>query len=264
MARNRSWRFAPGSLDYPLVVAHRGGAGLAPENTLAAFRMALEVGADAIELDVRLTRDGRVAVIHDRTVDRTTGGRGPVGSYTLAELKALDAGSWFGPQYLGERVPTLEEVFDAVPGDFPVYVEMKARGPGAWPLVKSVAGIIRGRGRWDGTMVASFNPVPMALLRAMEPRIVRGYIWSSHHPLPLRARWMCPLVNPHWFAPDRGSLDTGWLARFHAQGKRVAAWDLDVGADMRELREMGLDAAVTDRPDILARQKSGLLQERRT
>ena len=107
MARNRSWRFAPGSLDYPLVVAHRGGAGLAPENTLAAFRMALEVGADAIELDVRLTRDGRVAVIHDRTVDRTTGGRGPVGSYTLAELKALDAGSWFGPQYLGERVPTL-------------------------------------------------------------------------------------------------------------------------------------------------------------
>ena len=242
------------------MVAHRGGAGLAPENTLAAFRRALAVGADAIELDVRLTRDRHVVVIHDRNLERTTTGHGPVGAHTLKDMKRLDAGSWYGPQFSGEQVPALIEVFEALPLHFPVYVEIKARGPGAAPLAMGVINIIRRYGRWESTMVASFNPLAMAFVRATEPRIIRGYIWSGRHPLPLRARWLSPMVQPHWLAPDRRTLTPELLSRFHSQGKPVAAWDLDVCTDMRRLGEIGLDAAVTDHPESLVRQKHGMTQ----
>ena len=238
-----------------MVVAHRGGGGLAPENTMAAFHLALKVGADAIELDVRLTRDGHVVVFHDRWVHRTTTGTGTVGSHTLGELRSLDAGAWYGPEFHGERIPTLEEVFGTLPVNLPIYVEMKARGHGAWPLVKKVAALVRRHRRWDSTLVASFNPIAMAFLRAQEPRIVRGYISSSGHPLPLRARWLSPLVNPHWYAPDRRTLTPGLLARFHAQGKSVAGSDLDAGTDMSQLKQIGLDAVVSDHPEALVRQK---------
>ena len=247
-------------MEYPLVIAHRGARGLAPENTMAAFQGAVDVGADAIELDVRLTKDGHVVVIHDRRLERTTTGRGNVGSCTLGELKSLDAGSWFDPGFRGERIPTLEEVFNALPGEFPIYVEMKARGHGAWPLASEVIGLVGRYSRWNSTMVASFNPLAMAYVRTAEPRIIRGYIWSSRHPLPLRARWLSPLVNPHWLAPDRRTLTEGVLVKAHALGRAVAAWDMDASADMRRLKEMGLDAAVTDHPEALLRQRSALIQ----
>ena len=252
-----SWRIGPGSRQYPLVIAHRGGADLAPENTLAALRNAVALGADAAEIDVRLSRDGEAVLMHDRRVDRTTTGTGVVGTLTLEQLRALDAGSWFGPQFVGEPVPSLEEVFQALPADFKVYVEMKARGPACWALARRVVGIIRRCRRWDSAMVASFNPMAMALVRALDPRIVRGYIWSGDHPMPLRARWLSPLVDPLWYAPDRRTLTPRLLSRLHSMGKPVAAWDLDTGTDMEQLREMGLDGAVTDRPDVLLRQKLG-------
>ena len=256
MGKIGSWRINPRSHGYPLVIAHRGASGLAPENTLAAFHKTLEVGADGIELDVRLTRDGRVVVIHDRRLERTTEGKGPVGTYTLAELKSLDAGSWFGPEFSDERVHTLDEVFDVMPPELLIYVELKARGHGAWPLAKKVLNIIRRYDRWEATLVASFNPVAMALLRVAEPRIIRGYIWSRYHPLPLRARWFSPLVKPHWLAPDRGSITPALLDRFHAQGKPVAAWDVDTGTDMNDVIKMGVDAVVTDHPEVFAGQRS--------
>ncbi len=234
-----------------MVIAHRGNSSVAPENTMAAFHKALEVGADAIEMDVRLTRDGSVVVMHDRRLDRTTTGNGPVGTYTLKELKSLDAGAWFGTKFQAERVPTLEEVFETLPGDFPLYVELKARGHGAWPLVKKTVDITRKHQRWDSTMVASFNPLAVAFLRALEPRIIRGYIWSQTHPLPLRARWLIPLAQPHWMAPDRRTLTSELLSRCHAMGRPVAAWDIDGHADMKQLKDMGLEGVVTNYPEAL-------------
>ena len=255
MRRISTWKVVPGSLEYPLVIAHRGGAGLAPENTLTAFRNAIAVGADGVELDARLSRDGQVVVIHDRRLDRTTTGRGPVGTYTVKELKRLDAGSWFGLQFEREQVPTLEEVFEELPQQLLLYVDLKVRGHGAWPLAVKVAEIIRRHSRWESTMVASFNPLSTAILRGFEPRVFRGYTWSRKHPLPLRARWLGPLVTPHWFTPDRGTFTRESLVSFHDQGKPVLAWDLDAGTDMKKLKGMRLDAVVTDYPDVLIRQK---------
>ena len=251
-----------GSLKSPMVIAHRGGASLAPENTLAAFRNALEVGADAVELDVRLTRDRRVAVFHDRRVDRTTTGTGVVGSHTLAELKSLDAGSWFSAQFEGETVPSLEEVFEALPPDFPIFVEMKAKGPAARLLVPKVVDLVREYGRWESTKVASFNPAALVHLRLIEPRIIRGYIWSGAHPLPLLARLMSPLVKPYWLAPAVNALTPSLVARFHARGNPVSVWDVGTGKDLEELMELGLDGIVTDYPDTYAARRPGTPQRR--
>ena len=255
MGEISTWKISPGSLERPLVIAHRGCSSLAPENTMAAFREALELGADAVEVDVRLTRDGHVVVMHDRRLDRTTTGNGPVGRHTLRELKELDAGSWFDRRFIGERVPTLDEVFDEIPRKFPLYVEMKVRGFGAGTLVRRVVDIIRQRDRWDSTMVASFNPVAMAIARFLEPRTVRGYIWSANHPLPLRARWLSALVRPLWMAPDRNTFTWGMLDRFHHRGNLVAARDVDVVTDMAQMKEIGLDAVVTDHPEDLVAKK---------
>ena len=247
-------------MSYPLVLAHRGANNLAPENTLSAFSKALEVGADGLEMDVRLTKDGEVAVIHDRLVDRTTTGRGPVGTYTLKELKSLDAGSWYGSQFSRKQVPTLDEVFQAFPNDTLVYVEMKVRGHGAWALVSRVIDVIRRHQRWESTMVASFNPIALIMLRLAEPRIIRGYIWSANHPLPMRARWLSPLARPRWYAPDRSSFTPKLLAKLHSRGNLVAAWDIDASGHTNGLMKLGLDAVVTDQADILARQKLELIQ----
>ncbi|GIT43944.1 MAG: hypothetical protein Ct9H300mP11_18800 [Chloroflexota bacterium] len=104
-----SWDFPAGSLDLPLVIAHRGDNTNAPENTISAFKKALDLGADGIELDVRLTKDGKLVVIHDRTVDRTTNGTGLGNHHTQEEILRLDAGSWFTSEFAGENPPTLDE-----------------------------------------------------------------------------------------------------------------------------------------------------------
>ena len=125
------------------VVGHRGASGYAPENTLAAFRRAVELGATFIETDLQLSRDARFIAIHDATLDRTTTARGPVQALTLAELRELDAGSWFGPAFAGERIPTLEEILEfARHSDVALCLELKPGG--AWVSGHALVGALRG------------------------------------------------------------------------------------------------------------------------
>ncbi|MEE9286188.1 MAG: glycerophosphodiester phosphodiesterase family protein [Dehalococcoidia bacterium] len=256
------WPVAPGSRDVPLIIAHRGFSAAAPENTLQAFQLALDAGADGVELDVRLTRDRRVAVFHDRRVDRTTSARGPVGTFTLAQLQSLDVGSWFDPRFKGARAVTLEEVFDALPHDFLVNVELKVRGLGVNALASRVVEIVRRCRRFDSTVVASFNPLALALVARMEPRIIRGYAWNRRHPLPLRRRWFVPLGRPRWMDPDLMTFTPALLDTLHRQGRPVMAWDVDTGQDLRSLCAMRLDAIVTDDPGQWVRLREQLLRER--
>ena len=119
-----------------MVVAHRGFSGAAPENTLAAFRMAIEAGSDMIELDVHLSKDGKVVVIHDETQERTTNGQGRVADRPLKEIKGLDAGSWFSPPFAGERIPTLQEVLSLAQGKVPVNIEIKNPTHGKYDITE--------------------------------------------------------------------------------------------------------------------------------
>ena len=252
------WRIAPGALECPLVIAHRGGAGAAPENTLAAFRHALETGCDGVELDVRLTRDKEAVVIHDRRLERTTDGSGFVGAHTMDQLRELDAGAWFSSECAGEKPPSLDEVFRELPDDFLIYVEIKAWGPSVRPLTRRVVELVRSHRRLETTMVASFNPAVLLCLRMMDSCIVRGCIYSARQPLPLRRRWMSPLTDPHWYAPAQGSIDEPTVRSHQADGRAVAVWDLDTEEDMEAPAKWGVDAVVTDYPGLYMERMSRL------
>lgn len=148
----------------PEVIAHRGASGEAPENTLAAFRRAAELGAHMIELDVQLSRDGEAVVVHDDTVDRTTNGRGVVANLDLADLRTLDAGAWFSPTFAGERVPTLAEVLDTVP--LRVNVELKSGGGDA--LAQRVYDTVRNAGALARVVFSSFEDDAIMRLRGLD------------------------------------------------------------------------------------------------
>ncbi len=256
-----TWDIAPGSQRLPLIIAHRGDLSRAPENTLPAFQRAWEAGADGVELDVRLTKDGQLVVFHDRNLDRTSNGTGPVNHCALAEIQSLDVGSWFAPEFRGETAPTLDEVFESLPRDYLINVEIKVVVRGMRQIAGLVAETIRRHARWNSTLVASFNPLALYHLRQLEPRIYRGYIWSKRHPFPIRSRCFSPLVSAHWYDPANDSYNRKLHRRVQHKGARMMAWDLDFGRDMEAMASVRLEAAVTDcliqmveRKQALARQ----------
>ena len=240
------WDFHPGSLHLPLVIAHRGDSTNAPENTIPAFTKALELGADGIELDVRLTKDEKLVVIHDRFLDRTTTGTGLVNHHSLEAVLSLDAGSWFSPEFAGENPPTLDDVFEALPANCLINVEMKSIMKGMKLIARRVAEVVRRHARWDSTLVASFNPISLWELRKIEPSIIRGYIWSKRHPFPIRSRIFSPLVKANWYDPANDSYNPSLHQRFRSGGARVLAWDLDFDRDLARMAIVRLEAFVTD------------------
>ena len=259
--RATSWGFPPGSRPLPLVIAHRGDLSRAPENTLPAFQRALEAGADGVELDVRLTRDGQLVVFHDRNLDRTSNGTGPVNHSTFAEIRSLDVGSWFAPEFQGETAPTLDEVFETLPPDYLINVEMKVVMRGTKQIARLVADTVRRHARWDSTLVASFNPIALYHLRRREPRIHRGYIWSKRHPFPIRSRCFSPLVSAHWYDPANDSYNPRLHRSVQRRGVRMLAWDLDFHRDMQAMASVRLDATVTDALTQMVQQKQSLAQQ---
>ena len=256
-----TWAINPGSQRLPLVIAHRGDHSAAPENTLPAFQRALSAGADGVELDVRLTRDGQLVVFHDYRLDRTSDGQGRVMDRSLAEVRSLDVGSWFGPDFKSEIAPTLDEVFELLPQDFLINVELKVVLKGMKQIAHLVAETIARHGRWASTLVASFNPVALYHLRRFEPRIARGYIWSKRHPFPIRARWLSPLVEADWYDPANDSYSLKLHQRFQRRGQRVLAWDLDFGCDLEAMASARLEAVVTDRLAETVEQKRELADQ---
>jgi glycerophosphoryl diester phosphodiesterase len=159
-----------------MVIAHRGASAYAPENTLAAFDLALHLGCRHLELDVDVTSDGHIVVMHDDTVDRTTNGTGPVGSQTLAELRALDAGAWFGTQFAGERIPTFVEVLERYQGRVHLHTEIKGRAP---HLASGTADLVRQYGMEDHVTVTSFQQPRLAEIRAYAPELPTGWLVSE-------------------------------------------------------------------------------------
>ena len=241
------WMFDPGSLDFPLVIAHRGAHSAHPENSIAAFQAALALGADGVELDVRLTADGQVAAVHDRAVEVGNGRRAVVGRMGLAEINEMRAGAGLS------TLPTLEAVFDALPSSFLVDVELKVRSPRVGALTTGVVEAIRANGRLETTLVKSYSPLAVRRLRTRYPDVTRGYVWGRSHPWPMRTRRFRTVPDAHWLAPSEDSYDRGLLEGFHVRGRRVLAWDVDM-ADPKDLT--GIDGVMTDDPGRLVRLKA--------
>ncbi len=237
----------------PLVVAHRGASGEAPENTLPAFELARAQGADAIELAVRVTADGHFVVIHDAAVDRTTNGRGEVAALTLAEIKALDAGSWFDPAFAGTQVPTLVEVLEWAGGAVDLCLELKTPFPdrALAELLRVVGGYPRGR-----LLFASFEWRLMRRLKLLAPWARVGLIWGRAAPAdPFGFALRLGRANLH---PNVALVDGPFVQKAHRLGLAVFVWTVN-GPDLAvALAAMGVDGIVTDYPARIRAALPGL------
>jgi glycerophosphoryl diester phosphodiesterase len=245
----------------PLLFAHRGGAALAPENTMAAFVQAVERwGADVLETDVRLSGDGEIVVIHDATVDRTTDGTGRVSEMTWDELQELDAGYRFTDaegahafRGRGVRIPRFEELLDALPG---VRINVDAKAPeAARPLVE----LLHRRGEESRVLMASeFEETRgdrlgyRGPISATRKQITRFYLFSR---LPFDLPWTPPTdaLQVPWRWDGRQVTTERFVRRAHRRNIPVHVWTVDDPALMRTLLAWGVDGIQTDRPDLLAR-----------
>jgi glycerophosphoryl diester phosphodiesterase len=247
----------------PLVVAHRGASGLAPENTLAAFRLALDLGAPAVECDVHLSADGAPLVIHDDRVDRTTTGSGSVADLTLAQLRALDAGARLDPRFAGERIPTLPEVLETAAGRARVFVELKVGG-GA-PLVEASLAAIAGAGA--DVAVISFDPEIVRLVDQRRPDLPLGLLVSRQRVLQgsvAATLAQAKDLGAGFISPHEADADEAFVVQAHDAGLPVSVWTVDDGERMQALAGLGVDAITTNRPDVALARMPHLSERGRT
>jgi glycerophosphoryl diester phosphodiesterase len=252
--------------------AHRGASHDAPENTLAAFRLALEMGADGVELDVQASRDGEAVVIHDFTVDATTDGQGAVKDKTLAELKELDAGCWFdatptkrcpepveGLAFTGQRVPTLQEVIIVLGHQLLLNIELKARMFGSADLalrqssglVAEVVRLIEDHNLVHRVIVSSFNPFALHRVKRLNPHVSTGLLYLFDLPAnPVRALLVAP-ADPDALHPQKRLVNQKYMDWAKERGYRVNTWTVDAPGEMKRLIALGVDGIITNRPDVL-------------
>jgi glycerophosphoryl diester phosphodiesterase len=229
-----------------LICGHRGASGYAPENTIAAFRLAMEQGADMCELDVQQTRDDRFAVIHDATLGRTSDGSGPVWKKTLAELQALDAGGWFGRSFAGEGIPSLEQVIHLVRGKMRLHIELKAHGHER-QSEELLAAALRRENVANECIVSSFDHDRIDHLKRLAPEIAAGYIFSARQFHDQLFSGAADVLSAHF-----SLITDDFVKRARSSGKRVHTWTANQTKDMQRLLEAGVDAIITNFPDRLA------------
>jgi glycerophosphoryl diester phosphodiesterase len=230
----------------PIVIAHRGASGSCPENTLTAFRRAHALGAHMIELDVQLTRDEEVVVLHDDVLDRTTTGLGPVGALTLEEVRRLDAGAWFDPCFRGERVPTLREVLDAVP--LPVNVELKpAAGGDAQRLATRALGVVAAAHALGRVVFSSFAPAAVEAVRAASASAALGVLWSAN-PVPegLALARRVAAIALHL---RKDAATAAVIAAAAAAGLETRVWTVNARDEFDRLVAAGAAGVFTDYPE---------------
>ncbi|HEX2996007.1 MAG TPA: glycerophosphodiester phosphodiesterase family protein [Anaerolineales bacterium] len=238
------------SLHQPVIFAHRGASAHAPENTLAAFELALAQQADAIELDVKLTADGHVIVIHDPTIDRTTGSHGRVKDLSLAQLRQLDAGSFFSEKYRGEKIPTLEEVFETVGKRAFINVELTNYNTPRDQLVETVCMLVKQFNLQKSVMFSSFFASNLSKARAYLPGVPRGLLafggilgaWARSFGFAF-GRYQALHPNLKDVTPQQ-------VQRVHRLKRRLNVWTVNAAEDMRRLLSWGVDGIMTDDPQL--------------
>lgn len=227
-----------------LVIAHRGASRVAPENTLAALKRAIEYGADYAECDVFQTKDGEIVLFHDEELERTTGKEGMIWDYTLAELKEMEAGSWFKEEFRGEPIPTLREAIRLVKGKMKLDIEIKVSGEDEG-ITEKVVDIIRSEDVGNACMVTSFEKQAIERVKEIAPDLVTGFIFDEEHPP--------DIFDGNWdyVCSKRNIVDEAFVRKAKKRGKKVLVWTVDYPAEMKKLIALGVDGIITDVPDVL-------------
>lgn len=239
----------------PLVIAHRGASGVAPENTMASFEQACEFGVDMVELDVHSSRDDRLVVIHDASTARTAKGnpQGAVAHLTLAQLKVLDVGIWKSRGFAGERIPTLDEVLAAFKGRAMLLIELKARG-----IEEKVAQAIREAGMEDGVMLQSFDAESVRIMRGLLPGTPAGVLYRDTWILDPAGRGrriveQAREVGASFAGMNVGAVSVDLVRVLKNGGLDVLAWTADDDWVFAHLIEAGVDGIITNYPERLLR-----------
>ncbi|MEW3991197.1 glycerophosphodiester phosphodiesterase [Bacillus altitudinis] len=236
------------------IIAHRGSSSAAPENTIAAFDVAVKQGADYIELDVQMTMDQHVVVIHDDTVDRTTNGNGLVKSYTLDQLKKLDAGSWFDHQYTNERIPTLQEILERYSQRIGILIEIKhpKRQIG---IEKAVARIINRFAYSRHIMIQSFDVHALQRIKAFAPSL-RTALIIKPDAFKLTKRKLTTYSSfANCINMKKTMINRWWIDRIHTFGMDVFIWTIKDQKTADRIKKYPSDGVVTDNPLFFQKEK---------
>lgn len=220
----------------------------APENTLAAFILAKEQGADGIELDAKLSADGEVVVFHDRTVDRTTQGKGRVNQLTLAQLRQLDAGMWKGQSFKGEKIPTLAEVFEVVGGKMIIMIELTNYFSMSDGLPEQVVRLVRKHKLEDSVMFVSFLPMNLAEVRKLWPGAPIGLLSVYGLPGIISRFWFSRRVSPEYCLPHHKAVTRKLIEERKKAGRKCNVWTVNSPDVMRRMISFGVDGLITDDP----------------
>ena len=243
------------------VVAHRGGAALAPENTLGAFANALRIGVDMVECDVHLSADGQVVIMHDPDVSRTTDGSGMIYQAPLVELQKLNAAADFsGGAWPAEPVPTLAELLDLVKGKAQVQIEIKvATAVGRYPgIEQKVIDLVKARDMVEDVLIISFDFPTLVEVRKLDPGFKTGALvnsaWMAANSYKDYERIVSDVIQEtgaDYFMPASAAVSAPLVSAAHAQGLKMGVWTVNTAGEMQRMAEWGVDAITTDKPDEL-------------
>ena len=239
------------------VVAHRGAAGYAPENTIAAYDLGVKMKADFIEIDVQRTKDGELVSIHDNKVDRTTDGTGFVGDLTLEQIRSLDAGSWFNEKYKGEKVPTFEEILKRYRGKTGILIELKS--PELYPgIEKQVAQTLKkynmDKPRNGKIIIQSFNFESMKITDRLLPNIPIGVLTSARADTTDQALQAFSSYAD-FFNPSYSLVTEDLVNKVHSNGMKIQSWTARSKEAVQFLLDMKVDGIITDYPDYVYPKK---------
>lgn len=241
-----------------LVIAHRGASGAAPENTMASFREAIKLKVDMIELDVHQTVDGVVVVIHDKTVERTTNGKGKVKEMTFEEIQQLDAGSWFDSQFKNEKVPSLEKIIQEMNGEVKLLIEVK-KGNSYYPdIEKNIMTLIYKYNAKNWCIIQSFETEVINNFKQIDPEVELHKLVTGNIPgLPLYVDNSLKVGSIFKFDevasinPNFRLINKKRVEKIHKNGQKVIAWTVNDVEDMKKCIDMGVDGIITNYPDRL-------------
>ncbi len=240
-------------LPSPVIFGHRGASAHAPENTLASFQLALAQGADAIELDAKLSADGQVMVFHDPTLDRTTDGTGRLSQKTMAELRALDAGSFFSDKFRGEKIPLLDEVFEAVGKKMFINVELTNYAAPRDRLVEKVCELIGRHALEKSVLLSSFLASNLSRAARLLPEVPRGLLALGGWMGAWARSFGFDFGEYHALHPCLPDVNLRQVQRVHRLKRRIHVWTVNDAGDMLRLKEWGVDGIFTDDPQLALR-----------
>jgi glycerophosphoryl diester phosphodiesterase len=241
-ARTLAEEFKSGRI---LLGGHRGNAAECPENTLASFRSAIELGVDVIECDVHRSEDGALPVIHDHLVDRTTSGSGLVRDFSMAELKRFDAGSWKDPRFAGERIPSLDEVLEVAKGRAGVAIEIKNLPLPYAGIEEAVVAAVKNAGMVYDVVVISFDHRSVKRIGELEPEITTGILEASR---PVDVLRVMDDADADVFCPHWAAIEPETAAEIHDAGKLIGVWTVDDAFSLAWSKALPANAIYTNRP----------------